>query len=87
MATSTSTTVRELNEQLADKLIAESLNNPQSPFFGKFVGLANGQVVAITNDLDDLVRCLRQAEPDPTRTYFFEGGRDYSIVEEIWRMG
>ena len=78
--------VTTLNRQLAQKLIDEAKNNPPSPYAGKFVGIANGQVVAVADDWDDLARRLRQAEPDPSKTFGVEIGRDYSKVNMIWEL-
>lgn len=83
---STSKTVEELNRELARKLIEEERNHPPSPYAGKFVGIANGQVVAVADNWDELARRLRQLEPDPSKTFGVEVGRDYDIVEEIWRL-
>jgi hypothetical protein len=58
-----------------------------SPFSAsKFVGIANGQVVVVTDDLDDLARRLRQAEPDPNKTLCVEASCDYDEVHEIWGL-
>ena len=48
----------------------------------KSVGIANGQVVAVTEDLDHLARLIRQAEPDPTKTLCVEASCDYDEVHE-----
>ena len=77
-------TVQELNRELADKLAKEGLNNPQSPYFGKFLGIANGQVVVVADDWDEVFRRLRQVESDPSKTFGVEVGRDYDEVVEIW---
>jgi hypothetical protein len=82
----TSKTVQELNRELARKLIDEGRNNPQAAYAGKFVGIANGQVVAVADNWDELARRLRQVEPDPRKTFAVEVGRDYDIVQEIWRL-
>jgi hypothetical protein len=79
-----SKTVQELNRELADKLAEEGRNNPQAMYAGKLVGIANGKVVVIADDWDDLDRRLRQVEPDPSKTFGVEIGRDYDVVEEIW---
>lgn len=79
-------TVRELNRELADKLAEEGKNNPHHPYAGKFVGIANGQVVVVANDLNELVSRLREIEPDPAKTFGVEVGRDYDIPVEIWMM-
>lgn len=82
----TSKTIQELNRELADKLAEEGRNNPQSPYAGKFVGIANGQVAVVANDLGEMVERLRQVEPDPTKTFGVEVGPDYDVVEEIWTV-
>ena len=51
---------------------------------GKKVGIANGKVVVVSDDWDDLAERLRQAEPDVRKRYCIEIGRDYSGVHEIW---
>jgi hypothetical protein len=78
--------VQELNRELARKLIEEDRSNPQAAYRGKFVGIANGQVVAVADNWDDLARQLRRVEPDPTKTFAVEIGRDYDAVQEIWRL-
>lgn len=81
-----SKTPEELNREFADKLAEEGRNNPESPYAGKFVGIANGNVVAVADDWDELDRRLRQIEPDPSKTIGVEVGRDYTAVEEIWAL-
>jgi hypothetical protein len=78
--------VRQRNRELAQKLIDDARRNPQGPYAGKFVGIANGQVVAVANDWDELARRLHQLEPDPDKTFAVEVGRDYQAVEEIWGL-
>lgn len=81
-----SKSVQELNRELADRLAEEGLNNPNSLYAGKFVGIANGQVVVVADDLEQMVSQLHQVEPDPTKTFGVEVGRDYRVVEEIWAL-
>src|SRR5438067_1691923 len=78
--------VATMNRQLANKLLDDAKLASDSPYAGKFVGIANGQIVAVADDWDDLARRLRQAEPDPTRTFGVEVGRDYSEVQQIWEL-
>lgn len=82
----TSKTVQEINRELADKLAEEGRHNPQSPYAGKFVGIANGQVAVVADSLAEMVERLRQVESDPTKTFGVEVGPDYDIVEEIWTV-
>jgi hypothetical protein len=78
--------VQALNRDLALKINEEALRNPQSPYANKYVGIANGQVVVVADDFDEMIRRLRQAEPDPSKTFGVEASRDYSVVEEIWGL-
>lgn len=79
-------TIQERNRQLAQQINEEARRNPQSPYAGKFVGIANGQVVVISEDEDELVRRLLQIEPDPQKCFCVEASRDYDEVEEIWEL-
>ncbi len=79
-------TVKDLNRELARRINEEARSNPQSPYANKFVGIANGQVVVVADDLDDLACRLGQIEPDPTKTFCVEASRDYTVVEEIWGL-
>jgi hypothetical protein len=81
-----STTIQEINRDLAVRINTEARNNPQSPYANTFVGIANGKVVVVADGLDELVRQVRQAEPDPARCYGVEASRDYSEVQEIWGL-
>ena len=83
---SASLTVSELNRELARKINEEARDHPQSPFAGKFVGILTGQVVAVADDLDELVQRLRQVEADPRHSLCFEVGLDYGQVQEIWDL-
>jgi hypothetical protein len=81
-----SKSIQELNRELARTLMEEGRKDPQSTYAGKFVGIANGQVVVVVDNWDDLARQLREAEPDPSRTFALEVGRDYDAVQEIWGL-
>ncbi|MCE9530622.1 MAG: hypothetical protein K8T89_05760 [Planctomycetes bacterium] len=74
----------EANSELADRINAEALANPESPYSGKFIGIANGQVVIISEDMEEVCEALEKIESDPTRTFIVEGGVDDSVVDYIW---
>ena len=76
--------VQDLNRELAAKINEEARRNPQSPYACKFVGIANGQVVVVADDPDEMSRRLRQIEPDPSKCFGVEASRDYTEVHEIW---
>lgn len=78
--------VNQLNRELARKINDEALRDSTSQYAGKFVGLANGQVVAVADDLDTAVKQLQQGEPDPQKTLVIEAGIDYDVAVEMWGM-
>lgn len=78
--------VQDLNRELAEKINEEALRNPQSPYANKFVGIANGKVVVVADDFDEMIQRLRQIEPDPAKTYGLEASEDPNEVHEIWRI-
>ena len=78
--------VQDLNRALARRINQEARSNPESPYANKLIGIANGQVVVVSEDWDDLARRLRQIEPNPSKTYAIEASRDYGEVHEIWEL-
>lgn len=83
---SAAATVQEVNRELARRINEEARANPQSPYAKKFVGIANGKVVVIVDDWDQMSRQLRQIEPDPQKCFALEASRDPNEVHEIWRL-
>jgi hypothetical protein len=78
--------IQTRNRELARKINEDALRNSQSPYAGHFVGIANGQVVAVADDLDEMAQRLEQIEPDPARCFSVEASRDYSEVVDIWSL-
>jgi hypothetical protein len=76
--------IQQLNRELAEKLNEEALKDPQSPYAGKKIGIANGQVVVVAEEWREVTRQLRQIEADPAKCFCVEAGVDYSVVQEIW---
>src|SRR5258707_8010131 len=72
--------VQKLNRELGERINQEARSNPASPYAGKFVGIANGQVVVVSEDLNSLSRRLREIEPDNRRVFWVEASRDYDKV-------
>jgi len=83
---STTATALEANRELARRINEEARRDPHSPYAGKFVGLANGQVVVVADDNDEMSAKLRQIEPDPTKCFGLEASEDLEQVHEIWGM-
>jgi hypothetical protein len=83
---SSSKSVQEINRELASKINEEARRDPNSPYANKFVGIANGQVVVVADDPDEMSRRLRQIEPDLSKCFGVEASRDYDEVHEIWGL-
>jgi hypothetical protein len=79
-------TIQDINRELAWRINAEARSNPQSPYANKFVGIATGKVVVVADDLEEIDRQLRLAEPDPKKCCGVEASRDYTEVQEIWSL-
>jgi hypothetical protein len=79
-------TILEINRELATIINEEALRDPQSPYANRFVGIANGKVIVVADDIDEMSRRLREIEPDQRNCFGVEASRDHSQVIEIWRM-
>ena len=77
-------TIQQRNRDLAQAINHEARADPRSPYAGKFVGLANGQVVVVADELDEVVKRLNQVEPESQRTFCLEAGIDYETVQDVW---
>ena len=58
-------------------------NMQEDELFLDYEQLLFTKVVAVADSLRETLRLLRQAEPDPKRTFFVEASRDYSVPEYI----
>lgn len=72
--------------ELADTLIANAQRTPPLSCGGQYVGIANGQVVVITDDLAELALRLKEAESDPGKTLIVEPARNLGEVHQIWEI-
>jgi hypothetical protein len=75
--------IREANMALTRRINEEGRADPSSPYSGKFVGIANGEVVVVDVDDQLVSRRLWEIEPDSRRVWFVEASRDYSVVEYV----
>ncbi len=72
------------NERLARQINQLARHDPSSPYSGKFVGIANGQVVVVADTWREVADRLRQVEADPNKCYCLDASADYDRVDEIW---
>jgi hypothetical protein len=77
--------VQKANRELAQRINDEARSDPHSPYAGKFVGIVNGQVVVVTDDLESLYYRLKEIEPDHRRAFWIEASHDHTKIEYIWR--
>ena len=77
-------TVVESNRRIAEQINSAASQDPHSPYAGKFVGIVNGQVVAVDDDAEVVLTRLEQLEPKPENRFCFEAGLEYDRVAEIW---
>ncbi len=77
-------TILETNRELANKLYEDAQQNPQSPYAGKKVGIANGKVAIVADRWSEVARALENTEPDAAKTFCIDMAQDYETVQEIW---
>jgi hypothetical protein len=85
-AMTTDDEIRRRNEELGDAVYQEGRSNPESPYAGKYIGIANGQVVVIADNLNELAQRLRQIEADPNKCFVVNTLRDPDRVFTIWEL-
>lgn len=80
--------VQDLNEQLARKIHEEAQRDPHSPYAYKYVGIANGRDVVAAEDLDEVIRRLKEIEPDPGNRYcaWIDPNMHFGAENEIWEL-
>jgi hypothetical protein len=78
--------IQEQDSQLARVINREARSDPSSPYVGKFVAIAGGTVVAVGEQLDDVVAAFRQAVPDRSQGLVIEASADYEGPHEIWKL-
>jgi hypothetical protein len=76
--------VQRLNRELGERINQEARSDPASPYAGKLIGIANGQVVVVTDDLEGLYYRLTEIEPDNRRVFWVDTNRDPNKIEYIW---
>lgn len=75
--------IRSVNQRLARRVLREGKADPKSPYANRFVGIANGEIAAVSDSLTDVSRRLRKAEPDNTRCVIVDLVGDYDRAYEV----
>lgn len=74
---------RRLNEEAFKRINQQARADPSSPYAGKTVGLVNGEVVVVSDDLNEVARRLDELDPGNGKSFVFEATRDYTVVERV----
>jgi putative addiction module component (TIGR02574 family) len=75
--------VLDRNWTVACAINEEARRIPQSSYFDKYVGIANGQVVVVTDDRDELETRLMQVAINPWFKFSFRAGLDSTPAERV----
>jgi hypothetical protein len=71
------------NWNVALAISREAWRNPNSVYFDKYVGVANGQVVVVTDDRVELEERLMQVPTSQLDTIIFRAGLDPTPAERV----
>jgi hypothetical protein len=75
--------ILDRNWDLARAINEEALRNPQSTYAEKYIGIVNGQVVVVTDDLDELDARLMQTAIDAWSTFSFRAAVNLIPAERV----
>ena len=62
----------QLNQVVADRICRASSWNGRQLRYGECVALLDGEVIAVSEDLDGALKSLRATDPNPRRGMVFE---------------
>jgi hypothetical protein len=65
--------IQGLNSELVRRINDELLGDPNHRYAGKWIGIANGQIVVVADTQDEVLQRLKEIEPDSFRCAFLEG--------------
>jgi hypothetical protein len=75
--------VYNLNLELARQIQDEIFRNPNSPYAGKWIGVAKGQIVAVSEDWEEVDKKLIEVESEPLLRFLVEGE---GVSEAEWDL-
>lgn len=73
--------------EFALRLCRAARVDPASPYFGRFVGVAQGRVVTVADSFEDLSRQLDELGVAPGETVMVDTTFDYDNPIQIWSCG
>lgn len=69
------------NEALAKRIHREVLSDPDSPYAGKQVGIADGRVVVVANSVPEVEAELRRVQPNAEHWHFVDATLGYEPLD------
>jgi len=72
------------SQELARRINREARSSPQSPYAHKYVGIAQGKVIAVADKLSELLRLLDEAGVPRDQSLCIEAGANYEGPHHIW---
>ena len=78
------TSAQERCWEAALKINRQARESPDSPYAGKWVGFADGELAVVADTMDGMLDRLPEIEPDPDRCMGIEASADYDTVYEVW---
>ena len=75
--------VKQRNQELAKRINHEARSDPHSPYVGKIVGMADGKVVIVGDDLTEVTEYLLQLGVDRERLCIVEASVDYDTPQHV----
>lgn len=73
---------QRLNAEFGKRLNRETRANPNSPYTGKYVVIANCEVVAVVDSLDEMHSKIIDLGMNPRETFYIQASADYDTP--IW---
>ncbi len=70
----------------ADDELAKAINHELEPYAGRYVGILDGKVVVVCDDLKSVVDGLNEIDPEPRRGLFLEASADYQVPRDRTRF-
>jgi uncharacterized protein YlzI (FlbEa/FlbD family) len=69
--------IADINRELGEQVLQDAKRDPKK-YPDKYVGIANGKVVVVSNDLNETVEQMALVESNPANCYFVNTKYDYT---------
>ena len=73
---------RQLDAEFGMRLNRETRANPNSPYAGKYVVIADGEIVTVGDSLDEITDNLEAMGRNPSESFYVQASANYD--EPMW---